>query len=47
MLVEQLEKVNVDQMEDNARTAFWINVYNSLVMHVCKYLKSEFQIQIA
>ncbi|KAK4800446.1 hypothetical protein SAY86_020933 [Trapa natans] len=33
MLVEQLEKVNVYQMEDNARTAFWINVYNSLVMH--------------
>ncbi|XP_030513315.1 uncharacterized protein LOC115727282 isoform X2 [Rhodamnia argentea] len=33
ILVEQLEKVNVGQMEDNAQTAFWINVYNSLVMH--------------
>lgn len=34
ILVEQLEKVNVGQMEDNAQTAFWINIYNSLVMHV-------------
>ncbi|OWM88365.1 hypothetical protein CDL15_Pgr003777 [Punica granatum] len=34
MLVEQLERVNVSQMEDNARTAFWINVYNSLIMNV-------------
>ncbi|PKI41555.1 hypothetical protein CRG98_038066 [Punica granatum] len=33
MLVEQLERVNVSQMEDNARTAFWINVYNSLIMN--------------
>ncbi|XP_030467626.1 uncharacterized protein LOC115686461 isoform X2 [Syzygium oleosum] len=33
ILVEQLEKVNVGQMEDNAQTAFWINIYNSLVMH--------------
>ena len=33
VLVEQLEKVNVSQMESNAQTAFWVNVYNSLVMH--------------
>ncbi|XP_059641684.1 uncharacterized protein LOC132283702 isoform X2 [Cornus florida] len=33
VLVEQLERVNVSQMENNARTAFWINIYNSLVMH--------------
>ncbi|KAF3448317.1 hypothetical protein FNV43_RR09030 [Rhamnella rubrinervis] len=32
-LVEQLERVNVSQMESNAQTAFWINVYNALVMH--------------
>lgn len=32
-LVEQLEKVTLNQMENNAQTAFWINVYNSLVMH--------------
>ncbi|GAV72837.1 DUF547 domain-containing protein/Lzipper-MIP1 domain-containing protein [Cephalotus follicularis] len=32
-LVEQLEKVSVSQMENNAQIAFWINVYNALVMH--------------
>ncbi|KAK4843679.1 hypothetical protein QYF36_011392 [Acer negundo] len=33
VLVEQLERVTVNQMEINTRTAFWINVYNALVMH--------------
>nr|GMD76458.1 uncharacterized protein LOC109169032 isoform X1 [Ipomoea batatas] len=33
LLVEQLERVNISQMETNAQIAFWINVYNSLVMH--------------
>ncbi|GMH09545.1 hypothetical protein Nepgr_011386 [Nepenthes gracilis] len=33
VLVEQLERVNVNQMESKAQMAFWINVYNSLVMH--------------
>ncbi|KAL3818219.1 hypothetical protein ACJIZ3_004124 [Penstemon smallii] len=33
VLVEQLEKVNVRKMETNAQIAFWINLYNSLVMH--------------
>ncbi|KAL6979755.1 hypothetical protein U1Q18_021410 [Sarracenia purpurea var. burkii] len=33
LLVEQLERVNVNQMEINAQIAFWINTYNSLVMH--------------
>ncbi|KAF8379212.1 hypothetical protein HHK36_028642 [Tetracentron sinense] len=33
VLVEQLERVNASQMGSNAQTAFWINVYNSLVMH--------------
>ncbi|KAM7272545.1 hypothetical protein ACFE04_027208 [Oxalis oulophora] len=33
VLVEQLEKVTVTQMENNAQIAFWINVYNALVMH--------------
>lgn len=32
--MEQLERVNASQMENNAQTAFWINVYNALVMHV-------------
>ncbi|RWR89793.1 putative electron transporter [Cinnamomum micranthum f. kanehirae] len=33
VLVEQLERVNPSQMENDAKMAFWINVYNSLVMH--------------
>ncbi|GMN31164.1 hypothetical protein TIFTF001_003135 [Ficus carica] len=33
VLVEQLERINISQMETNAQTAFWINVYNALVMH--------------
>ncbi|KAJ6715072.1 hypothetical protein OIU85_026564 [Salix viminalis] len=33
VLVEQLERVAVTRMENSAKTAFWINVYNSLVMH--------------
>lgn len=34
VLVEQLERVNASQMENNAQIAFWINVYNALLMHV-------------
>lgn len=33
VLVEQLERVNLSQMETNNKMAFWINLYNSLVMH--------------
>ncbi|XP_054823299.1 uncharacterized protein LOC129321533 isoform X2 [Prosopis cineraria] len=33
VLVEQLEKVNVSQMERDTQIAFWINVHNALVMH--------------
>ncbi|KAL5573224.1 hypothetical protein UlMin_022821 [Ulmus minor] len=33
VLVEQLERMNLGQMEPNAQTAFWINVHNALVMH--------------
>ncbi|KAL5541341.1 hypothetical protein UlMin_045668 [Ulmus minor] len=33
VLVEQLERMNLSQMEPNAQTAFWINVHNALVMH--------------
>ncbi|KAH1106405.1 hypothetical protein J1N35_010173 [Gossypium stocksii] len=32
-LIEQLEKVTVSQMEYSAQIAFWINVYNALIMH--------------
>ncbi|CAK8539494.1 unnamed protein product [Lathyrus sativus] len=33
MLVEQLERVNISQMECDGKIAFWINVHNALVMH--------------
>lgn len=34
MLVEQLERVNISQMECDGKIAFWINIHNALVMHV-------------
>ncbi|CAH8384203.1 unnamed protein product [Eruca vesicaria subsp. sativa] len=33
LLVEQLERVSINQMEENAKLAFWINIYNALLMH--------------
>ncbi|KAL2348167.1 hypothetical protein Fmac_002167 [Flemingia macrophylla] len=33
ILVEQLERVNISQMECDGQIAFWINVHNALVMH--------------
>ncbi|XP_024011059.1 uncharacterized protein LOC18016251 isoform X1 [Eutrema salsugineum] len=33
LLVEQLERVTINQMEGNAKLAFWINIYNALFMH--------------
>ncbi|KAK3153282.1 hypothetical protein QOZ80_2BG0170200 [Eleusine coracana subsp. coracana] len=33
LLVEQLERVDLSMSEDNIKLAFWINVYNSLIMH--------------
>ncbi|XP_027084643.2 uncharacterized protein [Coffea arabica] len=33
LLVEQLERVSINQMESDVQTAFWINIYNSLIMH--------------
>lgn len=32
--MEQLERVDLSMSETNIKLAFWINVYNSLVMHV-------------
>ncbi|CAL9165557.1 unnamed protein product [Musa hybrid cultivar] len=32
-LVEQLERVDVSVLETRAKLAFWINVYNALIMH--------------
>lgn len=37
LLVEQLERVDADTLGSSVKLAFWINVYNSLVMHA--YLK--------
>ncbi|KAK1287507.1 hypothetical protein QJS10_CPB19g02022 [Acorus calamus] len=33
LLVEQLEKVNPAHLSCNERLAFWINLYNALIMH--------------
>ncbi|XP_068467867.1 uncharacterized protein [Phaseolus vulgaris] len=33
VLVEQLERVNISQMEHDGQIGFWINVHNALVMH--------------
>ncbi|KFK31381.1 hypothetical protein AALP_AA6G104700 [Arabis alpina] len=33
LLVEQLERVTLNEMESNAKLAFWINIYNALLMH--------------
>lgn len=33
-LAEQLERVDMSMLETKAKLAFWINVYNSLIMHV-------------
>jgi hypothetical protein len=32
--VEQLERVDLSVSENSVKLAFWINVYNSLIMHV-------------
>ena len=36
-LVYQLEGVDLRKMKHEEKLAFWINVYNSLVMHVCLF----------
>ncbi|RLN19245.1 uncharacterized protein C2845_PM02G20200 [Panicum miliaceum] len=33
LLVEQLERVDLSMSENSIKLAFWINVYNSLIMH--------------
>ncbi|KAJ4784601.1 hypothetical protein LUZ62_035847 [Rhynchospora pubera] len=33
LLVQRLERVNLDGIDQNAKRAFWLNIYNSLVMH--------------
>ncbi|XP_072962046.1 uncharacterized protein [Typha angustifolia] len=34
LLVEQLERVDLSISESSAKLAFWVNIYNSLIMHV-------------
>lgn len=34
LLVEQLAKVDPSTMSHNQKLAFWINLYNALLMHV-------------
>lgn len=34
LLVEQLERVDLSVLETEAKLAFWINIYNALIMHV-------------
>ncbi|OAY73204.1 uncharacterized protein LOC109713807 isoform X2 [Ananas comosus] len=33
LLVEQLERVDLSVLETEAKLAFWINIYNALIMH--------------
>ncbi|KAJ3680604.1 hypothetical protein LUZ60_016882 [Juncus effusus] len=33
LLVEQLERVDLNSAQNNAKMAFWINIYNSLFLH--------------
>lgn len=33
-MVEQLEQLDPGQMSHDQKLAFWINVYNALMMHV-------------
>jgi hypothetical protein len=33
-MVEQLEKVDPSQLKHDEKLAFWINIYNALLMHV-------------
>jgi hypothetical protein len=43
LLVEQLERVDLSMSGTSIKLAFWINVYNSLVMHVsARHSKSVF-----
>ena len=33
-MVEQLEKVDPSKLKHDEKLAFWINIYNALLMHV-------------
>lgn len=38
-LVERLARVNPTELSHNEKLAFWINIYNALIMHVILSLK--------
>jgi len=42
-LVEQLSKVNPSSMDRDQRLAFWINLYNALIMHVSNNMTCYFR----
>ena len=42
ILVEQLAKVNPILLSSDEKLAFWINLYNALIMHV-SFLRFVFQ----
>lgn len=41
-LVEQLARVNPIHLSCNEKLAFWINLYNALIMHVSSFFSSTF-----
>jgi hypothetical protein len=38
-LVERLARVNPAELSHNEKLAFWINIYNAMIMHVIKSLE--------
>ena len=41
-LVERLARVNPTELSHNEKLAFWINIYNALIMHVITNVFSNF-----
>jgi len=46
-LVEELEKVNAAHMSNDEKLAFWINLYNALLMHVSIALIPSFCLSVS
>lgn len=34
LILHQLDKVDPSKLKDDEKLAFWINVYNAIIMHV-------------
>lgn len=41
-LVERLARVNPTELSHNEKLAFWINIYNALIMHVTNVFSNFF-----